>query len=170
VEGKQSNNTAELGAILHTYPIIEADILAEKKIKIVSDSQYAIRCATTYGEKCEKQGWSKDIPNKELVKQVYDLYKNKSNIKFIHILSHTGNTDVHSMGNDGADKLANQAIGLDSCPYNRQEERLYLNVPFEKKDEIKALGGRWDFPKKKWYILNTSEHVTEVLTKFKTAF
>jgi ribonuclease HI len=83
MEGKQTNNTAELGAILNTYPIIEADILSGKKITIVSDSQYAIRCATTYGEKCTSQGWNKDIPNKELVKEVYNLYKDKFNVKFI---------------------------------------------------------------------------------------
>lgn len=28
----------------------------------------------------------------------------------------------------------------------------YLNVPFEEKDEVKALGGRYDSEKKKWYV------------------
>jgi ribonuclease HI len=51
IEGKQTNNTAELGAILHVYTILEKDILSGKKIGIVTDSIYAIRCATTYGKK-----------------------------------------------------------------------------------------------------------------------
>jgi ribonuclease HI len=62
-------------------------------------------------------GWKKEIPNKELVKTVYELYKDKPNIRFIHIRAHTDNTDIHSIGNDNADKLANQAIGLEKCPY-----------------------------------------------------
>lgn len=30
-------------------------------------------------------------------------------------MAHTGKMDIHSIGNDGADKLANKAIGLDEC-------------------------------------------------------
>jgi ribonuclease HI len=117
IEGKQTNNTAELMAIIQTYHIIERDINAGKKIGIVSDSEYAIKCVSSYGEKCHLAGWKKEIPNKELVKTVYELYKDKPNIRFIHIRAHTDNTDVHSIGNDNADKLANQAIGLEKCPY-----------------------------------------------------
>jgi hypothetical protein len=31
-------------------------------------------------------------------------------------------------------------------------ERCYLNVPFEKKDAVKAKGARWDADAKKWYV------------------
>lgn len=117
IEGKQTNNTAELTAIIETYSIIENDIVNGKKIAIVSDSEYAIRCVSSYGEKCCKKGWNVDIPNKELVKTAYELYKEHSNVKFMHIRAHTNNKDVHSFGNDNADKLANMSIGLDSCPY-----------------------------------------------------
>jgi ribonuclease HI len=119
VEGKQSNNTAELSAIIETYFIIQHDIENGKKIAIVSDSEYAIKCVSSYGEKCSKKDWSLDIPNKELVKTAYEIYKDKSNIQFIHIKAHTNKTDIHSLGNDNADKLANIAIGLVSCPYNK---------------------------------------------------
>lgn len=34
------------------------------------------------------------------------------------------------------------------------EERIYLNCPFDDKDECKSLGGRWDGDEKKWYITN----------------
>jgi ribonuclease HI len=118
IQGKQTNNTAELTAIIETYHIIEKDIVNGKKIAIVSDSEYAIRCASSYGEKCSKTGWNAiDIPNKELVQIVYDMYKDKPNVQFIHIKAHTNNTDIHSIGNDNADKLANKAIDLNSCPY-----------------------------------------------------
>lgn len=109
VEGKQTNNVAELSAIIETYFIIENDI--GRGVAIVSDSEYAIKCVSSYGEKCYKKGWNVDIPNKELVKQAYELYMGK-NVQFIHIRAHTNNTDIHSIGNDSADKLANMAIGL----------------------------------------------------------
>lgn len=169
VTGKQSNNTAELGAILHLYELIEADINKGLKIGIVSDSEYAIRCCTTYGQRCAKEGWSKDMPNKELVKEIYEMYADKPNVKFIHIMAHTEKTDIHSLGNDGADRLANQAIGLESCPYAEAKTKtvkIYLAVPFENKDEVKALGGQWDFKKKKWYIMSDNANKTQILAKF----
>ena len=112
IAGKQTNNTAELGAILHVYRIIEGDILAGKNIGVVSDSEYAIRCVTSYGKRCEIEGWKKDMPNKELVKKVYELYRDKPNVRFTHVMAHTGFTDAHSIGNDGADRLANAAVGF----------------------------------------------------------
>ena len=123
LEGKQTNNAAEITAIIETYFIIENDVLNGKKIAIVSDSEYAIKCVTSYGERCYKKDWNVDIPNKELVKNAYELYKDKQNIKFIHIRAHTNNTDIHSFGNDNADKLANIAIGLESCPYSVKKNK-----------------------------------------------
>jgi ribonuclease HI len=117
IDGKQTNNTAELRAIIDTYHIIYPDIVSGKKIAIVSDSEYAIKCATSYGEKCSKTGWKKEIPNQELVKTIYDLYVETS-VQFIHVRAHTDKTDIHSIGNDYADKLANLAIGLETCPYH----------------------------------------------------
>jgi len=161
IEGKQTNNAAELTAIIETFPIIKKDLKKGKKIGIVSDSEYAIRCATSYGEKCAKNNWENDIPNKELVQQVYDTYQG-SNVKFIHVMAHTEKTDPHSIGNDGADKLANKAIGLDSCPY----QKIYLNVPFAKKDEVKGMGGKWDPEKKKWFIESTNKNKDQIISQF----
>ena len=165
IEGKQTNNTAELSAIIETYNIIENDIINGKKIAIVSDSEYAIRCVSSYGEKCYKKGWNVDIPNKELVKIAYELYKNNSNIKFIHIRAHTNKTDTHSIGNDNADKLANIAIGLENCPYEKPN-KIYFKVPFIKKDEIKKLGGKWDRDKKKWFVYENNNNIEKILTSF----
>ena len=117
IEGKQTNNTAELSAIIETYGLIASDLENGKKVSIVSDSEYAIRCVTTYGEKCHAKNWQQEIPNKELVKMAYELYKNVSNVCFIHVRAHTSGTDTHSVGNDHADRLANQAIGMEKCPY-----------------------------------------------------
>jgi ribonuclease HI len=165
IEGKQTNNTAELSAIIETYNIIENDIINGQKIAIVSDSEYAIKCVSSYGEKCCKKSWNLDIPNKELVKIAYDMYKDKSNVQFIHIKAHTNNTDTHSVGNNNADKLANIAIGLESCPYNTFT-KIYLVVPFTKKEEIKKLGGSWDCDKKKWFVYDNNKNIYKILTNF----
>lgn len=118
VEGKQTNNVAELTAILRTYSIIESDIVLGKHIAIVTDSEYSIKCASSYGEKCQKDQWRTEIPNKELVRNLYELYNQKREfVQFSHIKAHTGNMDIHSIGNDQADRLANAAIGLEKCPY-----------------------------------------------------
>jgi ribonuclease HI len=175
VEGKQTNNTAELQAILRTYDIIEDSILKGNKICIMSDSRYAIQAATTYGEKQEKTNWKYDIPNKDLVKKVYLLYKDKPNVRFQWIAAHTDKSDIHSLGNEAADKLANQAIGLESCPYNKRKltntisgSKIYLNVPFTKKEEAKKLGARWDIETKKWFVLESSVTKDILIATFAT--
>jgi len=110
IHGKQTNNTAELSAIIAAYDAIEADLIKGKKITIVSDSEYAIRCATSYGKRCSQEGWTKQIPNMELVKQIYNLYNDKHNVQFLHVMAHTNNTDIHSIGNANADSLANASV------------------------------------------------------------
>ena len=135
------------------------DIENDKKICIVSDSKYALSCVTGYGERQSLNNWQKNIPNKELVKYGYELYKNQKNIYFMHIKAHTENNDIHSKANNDADKLANKAIGLD--------EKIYLDVPFSKKEEIKKLCGKWDREQKKWYIFNDNEDKEYIFDNFK---
>lgn len=118
IDGKQTNNTAELKAVIEVYPLIENDVKCGKKIAIMTDSQYVIQCVTSYGEKCHKKEWTANIPNKELVKTAYQMYKDVKNIVFIHVKAHSNNQDIHSVGNENADKLANLAIGLEECPYH----------------------------------------------------
>ena len=163
---KRTNNTAELSAIIETYDWIENDIVNGKKVSIMTDSEYSIKCVSSYGEKCSKQGWQKDIPNKELVKKAYELYQDKPTIRFIHIRAHTSKTDIHSIGNENADKLANQAIGAVSCPYHRQRTKQYFLVPFVNKDAMKNLGGMWDRTKKKWFVYDDHKNLDQIMTMF----
>lgn len=169
VDGKQTNNTAEITAIIETYGIIESDILSGKKVAIFTDSEYVMKCLSTYGAKCYKKGWIEDIPNKELVRTAYEMYKNKPNIKFNHIRAHTGKSDIHSIGNENADRLANESlgIGLDkNIKQIRGPSKIYLKVPFSRKEEVKGLGAKWDVCKKKWYILDDNENKEELLEQF----
>jgi ribonuclease HI len=109
--GKQSNNVAELSAIITAIKIIVPDVLTGHKITIYTDSKYAILCLTSYGEKCNKKHWELEIPNKELVREAYELYQMyNQNICVKYIKAHTGNKDAHSLGNEKADILAKLAL------------------------------------------------------------
>jgi len=112
IDGKQTNNAAELSAIIETFHIIKHDTVNGKLVTIVSDSEYAIKCVTSYGEKCYNKGWKLDIPNKELVQIAYELFKDNPNVRFLHVRAHTNNNDEHSIGNYHADRLANLSVGL----------------------------------------------------------
>tara|TARA_Y100001958_G_C21236739_1_gene563333 strand:- start:2136 stop:3173 length:1038 start_codon:yes stop_codon:yes gene_type:complete len=166
-KGKQSNNTAELNAIIDVSEILKDEIERKEPIVICTDSKYGMRSCTTYGAKLASNGWTEKKPNLELVKKAYNIYRNKYNVTFKHIMAHTGKQDRHSIGNDGADRLANMAIGLHQCPYSsnksstsseKRSKRIYLKVPFDHKDDAKKLGAKWDFRKKKWYIDEESKH------------
>lgn len=84
IDGKQTNNTAELSAVIRVFKILEEEIKSNIVINIYTDSDYVIKCCTSYGEKCFNKGWknkNKEIPNLELVKKAYTLYKNYDNVK-----------------------------------------------------------------------------------------
>jgi ribonuclease HI len=106
---KLTNNIAEIKAIISAYNILKNEINKGQNVTIVSDSKYAIRSVTSYGSKCELNNF-KDIPNSQLVKKIYNFFKDKDNVRFIHINSHTGRTDGHYLGNHYADLLATKAI------------------------------------------------------------
>ena len=112
---------AELLAIIEVFKICEEDIKNNISIHIYSDSKIAIGWCTTTGDKYSKNNWKKnkgEIPHVELIKEAYMLYKNFDNVKLEWIKAHTNQTDELSIGNEGADKLANMSIGEGECPYN----------------------------------------------------
>ena len=150
IGGKQTNNTAELSAVIEVFHVLKDEIEQDKSIVIYTDSEYVVKCCNSFGVKCEKDNWTKkkgEIPNVELVKEVYSLYKQYENVQVEWIRAHTNNNDELSKGNEGADRLANMSIGGKGSP----STKLYLNVPFAKKDLAKKNGARWDKDKKKWY-------------------
>lgn len=110
--GKQTNNTAELKAILEVSKILYNEMKNGMVIEINSDSDYAMKCCTTYGQKQELIGWTKDIPNKELVREIYNIYKNYPNVIFKYVKAHTTKMDEDSIGNRNADRLANESLLL----------------------------------------------------------
>lgn len=116
-DGPFTNNRAELEGVLCALKIIASDLdkFLGMKICIVTDSEYVLKCVGSYGDRLSKKiNGFVGIPNSELVKQVYLLSRN---VMFMKVKAHTDETDIHSVGNRGADLLANMAIGLENCPY-----------------------------------------------------
>ena len=107
LQGKKTNNRAELQAILYAINIFKDN--KDAVLNIYTDSKYSILIFTSTGEKYKKNNYKdsfgEDVKNKDLVKKAVNI-KNKYKINFINIKPHTGLSDVHSMGNKIADELA----------------------------------------------------------------
>jgi ribonuclease HI len=105
-----TNQRAELYAIYRALKII-LDEPKYTKIKLYTDSNYAIKCLTEWGSNWEKNNWinskKKSVENQDILKPLYKLYNlNKQKIDLIHVNSHTGKKDFYSLGNAEADRLA----------------------------------------------------------------
>lgn len=147
IPGKQTNNVAELAAIILAILILKNELDEGKNIVIYSDSIYAIRCLTSYARKLEEREFISDkpIPNLQLIKKGLSLMRD--NIELRHIASHTGKKNRHSLGNEMADKLAARAIGI-----KLHKRREYLDISYEERQKAKNMGAKWDWKKKKWYL------------------
>lgn len=172
IEGdKHTNNIAELTAFIRCLEILKNNIENNEQINIYTDSEYVIKCASSYGEKLKKNDWktsnNKNPPNVELIKKANELFKDLFNVKIIHVNAHTNKQDIHSIGNENADKLANSAIGVTQCPYNNDKN--YINISYNDKELAKSFGAKWDNNKKSWYYDNKiSEYNKNKLNELET--
>jgi ribonuclease HI len=106
-KGKVTNQRAELKAIL--IGIKKCKKLEPEKIKIYSDSEYSIKCATVWYKNWQKNGWKNakmnDVENQDLIKRIRKHIENyDGKVEFHHVRGHSG-----CKGNDIADKLATDA-------------------------------------------------------------
>ena len=85
-----------------------------QSINIFTDSKYSILVCGKTGLRYRDNNYlesGKPVPNKDLIGEVIPLVT--KNIKFTHILAHTGFNDEHSRSNEIADRLANSAAQED---------------------------------------------------------
>jgi ribonuclease HI len=171
VEGKQTNNTGELTAMIRALEILKKEIEDKRVINIHTDSEYVIKCSGSYGERLAKNNWKtkedKIPPNLKLLQKIYELYNpNKKYIKIQHIKAHTNLSDKHSIGNSQADRLANMAVNPNYKEHDEDVDidgfkkltiktvKNFINVSYTYKDAVKKLGAKWDLNAKKWYYEN----------------
>ena len=104
----QTNNAAELMAILQCLErCVEYKI--NQKIYIYTDSDYSIKCITLWYLEWIKKGNFNDRKNIDILHKINDIYQ-KLDVEFIHIRAHTGLNDIHSLGNERADRLAVESL------------------------------------------------------------
>ena len=168
VQGKQTNNTGELTAMIRALEILKKEIEDKRIINIYTDSEYVMKCSGSYGERLAKNDWKtkedKIPPNLKLLQKIHELYHaNKKYIKIHHIKAHTNLSDKHSIGNSQADRLANIAVNPNYEEQCNETEnhgfknlslksaKNFINVSYSYKDAVKKLGCKWDMNKKKWY-------------------
>ena len=61
ITGKQTNNAAELEAILRVFQILEKEIRKGDEYVVMTDSEYAIKCMGSYGYKLALKHWKRDL-------------------------------------------------------------------------------------------------------------
>jgi len=110
VPGAQTNNAAELYAILRAYALVKPELEKGKKVAIFTDSTYSIYCCGKYGAKCHKKNWVEPVPNLALVKEAFLGVGLNPLITLYHVTAHTNNSDEHSVGNHNADCLAKSVL------------------------------------------------------------
>tara|TARA_B100000161_G_C33322613_1_gene312160 strand:- start:12 stop:605 length:594 start_codon:yes stop_codon:yes gene_type:complete len=98
---KVTNNIAELSALIEALNILKDE---KREVIIYTDSKYCILCCTSYGDKQRLVNWNNDIPNKDLVREVYNKFRKKDNIKLEYVMGHS---NIYE--NEMADKLAKDA-------------------------------------------------------------
>lgn len=96
-----TNNVAELSALIEALDILKNE---SRDVIIYTDSKYCILCCTSYGDKQRLKDWSDNIPNKNLVMEVYNKYREKDNIRLEYVMGHS---NIYE--NEMADKLAREA-------------------------------------------------------------
>lgn len=100
---------AELSGILSALKTIDSIKSKNKNIYLYTDSEYCLNALTKWYKSWVKNNWIKadksQVKNKDEILEIID-YINKYNVKLIHINSHTGKKDIHSIGNDIADVLS----------------------------------------------------------------
>lgn len=109
---KQTNNVAELTAIIEALKLIRSDVIERNLIVgVVTDSEYVIKCVSSYGDKCDVKGWPNTIPNRDLVREAHGLCRELAlNVRVIYTKGHDDADDPHARGNKEADRLAVSSI------------------------------------------------------------
>jgi ribonuclease HI len=111
LQGRQTNNRAEMTAIIEAMQSLEDDLQLGKRLVIHTDSEYSMKCCGELGRKHESRKWKtsdgRDIANPDLVKIGVALFRGYPSASLRYVKAHTGDCDRHSRGNEMADHLAN---------------------------------------------------------------
>jgi ribonuclease HI len=113
--GLVTNQRAELTAVYLAIQLSKMSpgyVAKESVICIYTDSEYSIKTFTDFCYSWEQNNWRKvdhsRPKNLDIILPVWELMRD-NRVEFSFTPSHTGRTDVRSLNNDAADKLAKKA-------------------------------------------------------------
>jgi ribonuclease HI len=112
-EGSQTNQTAELTAILEGIRGLKSQrSVSGVVVRICTDSEYSINCLTKWVSGWRKKDWKtaagKPVVHRTLLEEIIKELEGIVH-QFVHVRAHTGGDDADSKWNDVADQLANKA-------------------------------------------------------------
>ncbi|MEZ5175042.1 MAG: ribonuclease H [Acidimicrobiia bacterium] len=102
-DAETTNNRMELKALIEGASLVPDGTPAT----VYSDSNLAVRTINEWAPRWKQRGWKRKsgpVENLELVKQAYDIYRNRPELSLVWIRAHVGYT-----WNEYADTLANTA-------------------------------------------------------------
>ena len=113
-EGSQTNQTAELTAILEGIRGLKSQrSVSGVVVRICTDSEYSINCLTKWVSGWRKKDWKtaagKPVVHRTLLEEIIKELEGLGGHQFVHVKAHTGGEDTDSKWNDLADQLANKA-------------------------------------------------------------
>jgi len=105
----QTNQRAELRAIVHALEQIGGDAASSDAVTIFTDSRYSIDCITKWRLSWQLKGWTtaskEPVKNRDLIEHAGALYDALSHrVSLAWIKGHST-----SLGNNSADQLASRA-------------------------------------------------------------
>lgn len=106
----QTNNRAEMSAILLAVTTLEDHGETDCDLVVYSDSEYCINCLTSWLPGWINKGWKtaagKDVQHQDLIKDITNRLSKFKSHRFVHVKAHTGALDELSKNNAVVDKMA----------------------------------------------------------------
>lgn len=130
-EENQTNQRAELTAILQTVKIVEKNFSNDTDLQIFTDSQYSKDCLTKWLPAWVANGWKtkqgKEVCHRDLIEETSNILSMFKSYLITHVEAHTGGVDYNSRNNAIADRMATKVLSPD------EEVRVITNtaVPIE---------------------------------------
>ena len=110
----QTNNRAELSAIRLAIDILERRGCLDEDVVVYSDSDYSIKCVSTWVTGWISRGWKtsdgKDVSHRDLIEDIVKRISKFKSHRFVHVKAHTGGSDDLSIQNDRVDHMAREAV------------------------------------------------------------
>ena len=113
-EHSQTNQRAELSAIHRAARIIDEGGYRDVDVVIYTDSDYSIKCLTTWLPGWRSRGWKtaegRDVLHRDLIESTSNLLSKCKSYRFHHVRAHTGGADDLSVNNDRVDRMARATV------------------------------------------------------------